>query len=83
VAWGYNKSGQCDVPSPNVGFTAIAAGWYHSLGLKGIGVPSCLFNLAGDLNDDCKVDFRDFAYMAENWLIDCDTNPSDPACVPK
>ena len=26
--------GQCNVPSPNTGFTAIAAGEYHSLGLK-------------------------------------------------
>jgi hypothetical protein len=71
------------VPSPNTGFTAIAAGWYHSLGLKGSVVPPCLFNLAGDLNDDCRVDFSDFALMAENWLIDCQANPSNPACVPK
>jgi len=46
-------------------------------------VPECLFDMAGDLNDDCKVDFHDFAIMAANWLIDCDTNPSNPACVPK
>jgi hypothetical protein len=78
VAWGYNGCGECTVPEPNTGFVAIAAGDSHSLGLKG-----CLFNLAGDLNNDCKVDFRDFAVMAANWLIDCDTNPSDPACVPK
>ena len=78
VAWGDNYKGQCDVPSPNTGFTAIAAGGYHSLGLKG-----CQFDLAGDLNDDCKVDFSDFAIMAGNWLIDCNINPSDPACVPK
>ncbi len=77
---------------------------------------TCLFVIAGDLNDDCRVDFmdlkvlceqwlqppglpsaditpspsgdgrvnfQDFAVMAANWLIDCDTNPSDPACVPK
>ncbi len=43
----------------------------------------CMFVLAGDLNDDCTVDFYDFAIMAANWLIDCDTNPSDPACAPK
>jgi len=74
VAWGSNS----DVPSPNTGFIAIAAGDRHSLGLKG-----CLYNLAGDLNDDCKVDFRDFAIMADNWLIDCNTDPSNPVCVPK
>ena len=78
VAWGDNWDGQCTVPSPNTGFTAIAAGYDYSLGLKG-----CLFVLAGDINDDCRVDFYDFARMAENWLIDCIANPSDPACVPK
>ena len=44
---------------------------------------TCLFVIAGDLNNDCKINFQDFAIMAANWLIDCDTNPSDPACVPK
>ncbi|KPJ66117.1 MAG: hypothetical protein AMJ43_09125 [Coxiella sp. DG_40] len=34
VAWGSNGYGQCNVPSPNTGFAAIAAGGYHSLGLK-------------------------------------------------
>jgi len=47
VAWGANGywdggsiplqwfyTGQCDVPSPNSGFIAIAAGYEHSLGLK-------------------------------------------------
>ncbi len=46
-------------------------------------VPICEYALAGDLNDDCKVDFQDFAIMAADWLIDCYTNPSDPACMPK
>ena len=27
VAWGYNDYGQCNVPSPNTGFVAIAAGY--------------------------------------------------------
>jgi len=30
----YAYSGQCNIPSPNTGFIAIAAGGYHSLGLK-------------------------------------------------
>jgi len=34
VAWGSNSDGQCDVPEPNEGFIAVAAGYYHSLGLK-------------------------------------------------
>ena len=43
----------------------------------------CPYTIPGDLNGDCKVDFRDFAVMATNWLIDCDQTPSNPACVPK
>jgi hypothetical protein len=35
--WGWNHTGQCNVPSPNSGFIAIAAGFYHSLGLKSNG----------------------------------------------
>ncbi|MBN1787050.1 MAG: hypothetical protein JW806_01495 [Sedimentisphaerales bacterium] len=34
IAWGQNNYGQCDVPLPNVGFTAISAGWDYSLGLR-------------------------------------------------
>jgi hypothetical protein len=37
VAWGANSSGQCDVPSPNEGFIAVAGGRSHSLGLKSNG----------------------------------------------
>jgi len=39
--------------------------------------------LNGDLNDDCKVDFTDFAKMAMKWLIDCDIEPNNPACMLK
>ena len=31
VAWGCNKSGQCNVPSPNSGFIAVSGGAAHSL----------------------------------------------------
>ena len=34
VVWGRNDYGQCNVPSPNSGFVAVAAGTHHSLGLK-------------------------------------------------
>ncbi|MDD5135055.1 MAG: hypothetical protein PHP01_06570 [Phycisphaerae bacterium] len=34
------------------------------LGFFAEGVSSCTAPLASDLNDDCKVDFRDFAIMA-------------------
>ena len=80
VAWGWDVYGQCSgIPSPNTHFSAIAAGRRHSLGLKQV----CQYTLVGDINDDCKVDFYDFALMAANWLIDCNINPSDPACTTK
>ena len=78
VAWGLNNYGQCNVPEPNKFFIAIAGGGFHSLGLKG-----CQYNLAGDLNGDCKVDMLDFAIMANSWLVDCDADPNNPACVHK
>jgi hypothetical protein len=37
AAWGGNTYGQCNVPSPNTGFVAVAAGACHSLGLKSDG----------------------------------------------
>ena len=37
VAWEKNYDGQCDVPSPNSGFKAVAAGGVHSLGLRNDG----------------------------------------------
>jgi hypothetical protein len=43
----------------------------------------CPFDLPGDVNRDCVVDFLDFAIMASNWLTDCQTLPLDPACIPK
>lgn len=43
----------------------------------------CPFEIVGDLNDDCRVNFADFALMAANWLTDCFLAPTDPACVPK
>ena len=96
VAWGYNHYGQCNVPAPNSGFIALAAGWYHSLGIQ---VQGCYFLLAGDLNDDCRVDLTDLfilaaawlddyympelATLCSSWLVDCQVDPSHPACIPK
>ncbi|MDD5064559.1 MAG: hypothetical protein PHQ35_07380 [Phycisphaerae bacterium] len=48
---------------------------------SGTFAPICDYALAGDWNNDCKLDFRDFAIMASNWLIDCSTDPGDPACA--
>jgi len=43
----------------------------------------CHYVLFGDLNDDCRVNFYDFTIMAEKWLIDCNIDPDNPACIPK
>ena len=56
-------------------------GEYHAFLL--VPKPPCLYRLAGDLSDDCRVDFADLAVMAANWLVDCAAVPTDPACVPK
>jgi hypothetical protein len=53
VAWGYNYSGQCDVPEPNTGFVAVSGGADHSLGLK--------VYILGDLDADGDVDLADLA----------------------
>ena len=79
VAWGDNEHGQATPPEGN-DFVAIAAGNLHSLAIR---MEPCLYALVGDLNDDCRVDFSDFAMMVTNWLIDCDLYPEDPACIPK
>jgi hypothetical protein len=41
----------------------------------------CDYALAGDLNDDCRVDLQDIAILSGNCLTDCIENPSDPACI--
>jgi hypothetical protein len=41
----------------------------------------CQYDLVGDLNNDCRVDFVDFAMMANNWLVDCIINPVTPPCI--
>ena len=45
-------------------------------------VVPCSFVLAGDLDDNCKVDLADFAVMVANWLIDCNADSTNPACLP-
>jgi len=43
-------------------------------------VNPCQFRLAGDVNHDCVYNLIDFAITAQNWLIDCNATPGDPAC---
>jgi hypothetical protein len=67
----------------------IVAGTTYSFGTGGdvylikLSAEVCQYVLAGDVNNDCKFDFYDFALMAANWLIDCNIDPENPACVPK
>jgi hypothetical protein len=46
-------------------------------------VVPCDYIVAGDLNDDCKVNLEDLEVFAANWLIDCIEEPESPACVHK
>jgi len=68
VGWGSNKdyngiwAGQATPPAGN-NYIDISSGTWHSLAEQ-----PCLDVLAGDLNDDCKVDWTDFAEFANHWL---------------
>ncbi len=44
---------------------------------------ACNYDLAGDLNDDCKVDLKDFAILSETWLTDCITDTANINCISK
>jgi beta propeller repeat protein len=59
VVWEDNRNGQTDV--------------YATI-LYGAQVPKCLSPLQGDLNNDCKIDFTDFALLTANWL-ECNLDP--------
>ncbi len=51
VAWGANEGGQINVPAPNSGFTAVAGGQYHSLGLKADGsIVAWGYNGSGEID---------------------------------
>jgi len=43
----------------------------------------CPYQIAGDLYEDCSVNFKDLAVMAQHWLVDCNITPGNPACLPK
>ena len=59
VAWGLNDAGQTDVPAPNSGFVAVAAGGDNSLGLKALAGGGCVRDPAwvcdGDTDGDGQV----------------------------
>ncbi|OHB78100.1 MAG: hypothetical protein A2Z25_23385 [Planctomycetes bacterium RBG_16_55_9] len=48
----------------------LALEWVH----ENLARPVCVQKPAGDLNEDCRVDFQDFALLAESWLV-CNLRP--------
>lgn len=44
-------------------------------------IPKCLFDLIGDLNNDCTVDFEDLEVVASNWLTAGEPDYNDDANV--
>ena len=55
TAWGYNTDAQCEVPEPNAGFAGVAAGYYHSLGVKESG---SIVGWGNNDNGQCSVPAR-------------------------
>jgi hypothetical protein len=47
-----------------------------------ISAAPCHYQLAFDINVDCRVDLIDLSEFASRWLIDCNNEPSSPYCVP-
>jgi parallel beta-helix repeat protein len=66
-------------PASPVGYEPFPNGGIINMGAYGgtaeasksyFGEPICETIVAGDINGDCKVDFKDFAFMAFHWLED-------------
>ena len=56
---------------PNGGIINIGAyGGTDEASKSYFGTTPCTTIVAGDINGDCKVDFKDFAFMGNNWLED-------------
>ncbi|MFZ9034218.1 MAG: hypothetical protein ACO21J_09745 [Anaerohalosphaeraceae bacterium] len=71
-------SWQVTVTDPNPGGDPIVnKSWIVTFK---VGTP-CTYQLAGDLDENCRVTLADFALLAANWLLDCIDDPANPACV--
>ena len=58
-------------PFPNGGIINMGAyGGTAEASKSYFGEPVCETIVAGDINGDCKVNFKDFALMAFHWLED-------------
>ncbi|UCD29281.1 MAG: hypothetical protein JSV03_02030, partial [Planctomycetota bacterium] len=56
-------------PFPNGGIVKMGVyGGTAEASKSYFGEPVCEIIVAGDINGDCKVDFKDFAIMALHWL---------------
>jgi hypothetical protein len=76
VAWGRSNSGQTNVPAPNTGFVAVAAGGLQSLGLKGDGsIVAWGWNDSGQTNVPAlNADFISIAAGGAHHLGVCPSN---------
>jgi subtilase family serine protease len=85
ITTGNNNSSSSPTKFYAVAGYDLCTGWGTPAGQNLINAlvgSSCGFTLSGDLNGDCRVDMDDFAILAENWLIDCTTDPNNSQCVP-
>lgn len=58
-------------PFPNGGIINIGVyGGTDEASKSFFGEPVCRTILAGDINHDCKINFKDFFFLAYNWLVD-------------
>ena len=71
MAWGYNGYGECNVPAPNSGFVAIAAGGSQSLGLRAF---------YGDMNCDGVANFADINPFVLALSSQADYETAYPYC---
>ena len=62
-------------------FLAVSFVWFAAVGASA--ASECAYDLFGDLNKDCRVDWLDIALIAQSWLVDCSETPQNPACVPR
>ena len=42
----------------------------------------CHYRPRYDLDGNCQVNIGDLALLSEDWLIDCENNPTSPECIP-
>jgi hypothetical protein len=58
-------------PFPNGGIVNMGAyGGTIEASKSYLGEPVCEIIMAGDINGDCMIDFKDFAIMALHWMVD-------------